>query len=307
MMTDVTRTRLLWLAPASTAVIAVVSAVLLAAIDALFTRAVGEGRVFPFTGEADEQGISPGLVLVWSTLTTLLTLVVVALISGQRRGSQVRRRWPVAVAVVLVLLVAGPVAFLAEEIATDTVSQQLYAAWYVPFLAVGTIAYAVLLLTGVTALVPAGWAAPRSAAPVAAERALADVRRLALDRSGDVRHPLDMYRVLKLRRRPVDVWLAAAMIAALIVLIAVVVSPYFKYAGAYERAGARHLDEVTVDGFEYLGEDASDTMRCPGTGFGAATPATWRRQSDTTVGNFAVTTRAQSPSPGPDSRRRWAG
>jgi hypothetical protein len=148
MMIDVTRTRLLWLAPATTAVIAVVSALLIDAIDALFARAVSDGRVFPFTGEADEQAFDPGLVLLWSVLATLVTLVVVALISRQHPPLDAGRRWPLVVAVVLVLLVAGPIAFLAAEIATNKVSQQLYGAWYVPFLAVGTFGYTVILLAG---------------------------------------------------------------------------------------------------------------------------------------------------------------
>jgi dolichyl-phosphate-mannose--protein O-mannosyl transferase len=126
----------------------VVSAVLLGAINALFERAVSEGRVFPFTGEADEQRIDPGLVLIWSVLATLVTFVVVARIAAQRRRADASRRWPVVAAIVLVLLFAGPVAFLAKEIATNKVSQQLYAAWYVPFLAAGTLAYAVFLLAG---------------------------------------------------------------------------------------------------------------------------------------------------------------
>jgi uncharacterized membrane protein len=91
---DVTRTGLLWLAPAATAVVAVVSAVLLGSIDVLFERAVSERRVFPFTGEADEQGIIPGLVLVWSALATLVTLVAVALIARNRAAPRLPRDGP---------------------------------------------------------------------------------------------------------------------------------------------------------------------------------------------------------------------
>lgn len=150
MVMDVRRTGLLWLAPAATASVAVVSAVLVGTVDALFEHAVSAGRVFPYTGGADEQGFNPGLVLVWSTLATLVTLVVVALIAGQRRRDHVHRRWPVIAAVVLVVLFGGPVAFLAELITTDDVSRQLYAGWYVPFLGLATLAYAVFLLAGST-------------------------------------------------------------------------------------------------------------------------------------------------------------
>jgi hypothetical protein len=85
---DVKRPVLLWLAPGVTAVIAVVSAVLVGSIDAIFEHAVSDGRVFPYTGAADEQGFNPGLVLVWSALATLVTLVMVALIGGQGRRGQ---------------------------------------------------------------------------------------------------------------------------------------------------------------------------------------------------------------------------
>jgi hypothetical protein len=52
------------------------------------------------------------------------------------------------VVLALAVLFAGPIAFLAEEVATDEVSRQLYAGWFVPFLSLLTLTYAVCLLAG---------------------------------------------------------------------------------------------------------------------------------------------------------------
>jgi hypothetical protein len=62
--------------------------------------------------------------------------------------------------------------------------------------------------------------------------------------------------MLKLRVR--WSWVVTALVIAAITALGFVAWPYFKYPGAFERAAARHLDKVTVEGFEYIGEDATE-------------------------------------------------
>lgn len=59
-------------------------------------------------------------------------------------------------------------------------------------------------------------------------------------------------------RRPVVVAVGIALAAAALTVLAFIVWPYLKYPGTFERTAARHLDKVDVDGFEYVGEDATD-------------------------------------------------
>jgi hypothetical protein len=51
---------------------------------------------------------------------------------------------------------------------------------------------------------------------------------------------------------------AGAGLIALAVAAFTVAWPYVKYADAEHRVAAQHLDQVSLDGFEYLGEDTAD-------------------------------------------------
>jgi hypothetical protein len=54
-------------------------------------------------------------------------------------------------------------------------------------------------------------------------------------------------------------WLVATTVAAVVICAAAIYFawPYLKYDEVH-RAAARHLDEVTVEGFDYVGENAAD-------------------------------------------------
>jgi hypothetical protein len=62
--------------------------------------------------------------------------------------------------------------------------------------------------------------------------------------------------MLKLRVR--WSWVVAVLAVAAVTALGFVAWPYFKYPGAFERAAAGHLDKVTVEGFGYIGEDATE-------------------------------------------------
>jgi hypothetical protein len=59
-------------------------------------------------------------------------------------------------------------------------------------------------------------------------------------------------------RLPVVVAVGTALATAALAVLAVTVWPYLKYPGTFERTAARHLDKVDLEGFEYVGEDATD-------------------------------------------------
>jgi hypothetical protein len=141
-----------WLAVGVHALIAVVTFRLVASMDLRFAKAVAEGRVFPYTGEAGDQAFFPTVVLCLSALCTLVTLGAAA--SGRMI---VVSRWRVAgtvvvsCSVVLAVVIDASVLYVATIIAGDEMSQQLFARWYVPFLVVGTLAHASILIAGTLA------------------------------------------------------------------------------------------------------------------------------------------------------------
>jgi hypothetical protein len=63
---------------------------------------------------------------------------------------------------------------------------------------------------------------------------------------------------LAVRRRWVLIPLAGVFVGGLVAVVIVVAKPYVEYPEATKRSAVAHLAKVTVDGFEYLGEDSSD-------------------------------------------------
>jgi hypothetical protein len=140
-----------WIAAAVHAVVAAVSFRLVTTMDLLFKEALVEDRVFPYTGEAEEQAILPGMVFFLSVLGTLLTVGAAVLLRWASRDGW-RVVWVVLVVVELVLpalLIDVPVVRLAMLTAEDEVSRQLYSRWYVPLLVAGAWLHVALLITGV--------------------------------------------------------------------------------------------------------------------------------------------------------------
>ena len=147
-----------WLATGVHALIALVSFRLVKSMDLRFAKAVAEGRVFPYTGEAGDQAFFPAVVLCLSVLCTLVTLAAAA--SGRM---MVVRRWRAAGmivgvgSVVLALVINVPVLYVATSLAEDAISQQLFAGWYVPFLVVGSLTHASFLIAGTLASYRRRW------------------------------------------------------------------------------------------------------------------------------------------------------
>jgi hypothetical protein len=58
-------------------------------------------------------------------------------------------------------------------------------------------------------------------------------------------------------RRTVLVAAGSILVAAILIALALAVWPFLRYPGTMERTAAEHLNNVEVDGFEYIGEDAT--------------------------------------------------
>jgi hypothetical protein len=119
-------------------------------MDLLFREAVIEGRVFPYTGEAEEQALFPGVIFLLSALCTLVTLtaaVFMWMIEAARPSLVVWITLGLG-GVLLALLISVPVVYLATIIAQNEISQELYPRWYLPFLIAGVSTHAALLMCG---------------------------------------------------------------------------------------------------------------------------------------------------------------
>ena len=71
---------------------------------------------------------------------------------------------------------------------------------------------------------------------------------------------LRRYELRSFRWQQQVFWLVAAIVAVLAICVMGIhfAWPYLKYDNEWHRAAARHLDEVTVEGFDYVGENAAD-------------------------------------------------
>lgn len=139
-----------WIAAVVYGSIVVVSFRLSTSMDLLFREAVIEGRVFPYTGEAEEQALLPAVILLLSALCTLVTLAAAAFMRITVVARPSRVVWMILGlgGVLLALLISVPVVYLATIIAQNEISQELYPQWYVPVLIAGISTHAAFLIRG---------------------------------------------------------------------------------------------------------------------------------------------------------------
>jgi hypothetical protein len=144
---------LTWAAAGVAGVAALVSLILAGRMDDLFDAAVAEDRVFPFTGEADEQALFPGLLGCAFIVVAIATAALAYQLQGWVNEGQ-HIGWVVpSAALVGVLVVGVPLALPISSFADSQYTYDLYGWWYIPFLTGAMVAYGCCLAAAVVGLI----------------------------------------------------------------------------------------------------------------------------------------------------------
>jgi hypothetical protein len=135
---------MLWAAVGVSSLITTVSLWLCFDMDAILEQAVIDGRAFPFTGEADELAMPPGVAAMVGIPVSIAMFFVVAMAARRARSGRVSRR-AVAISALVSAVVWGlTVAYVADYMGAERYG--LYSGWYEPFLVTTGLLYAACLI-----------------------------------------------------------------------------------------------------------------------------------------------------------------
>jgi hypothetical protein len=142
---------LTWAATGVVGVAALVSLILAWRMDDVFTSALAEGRVLPFTGEADEQAVFPALLGFAFVAVTVATGVLGYMLRGWAYHGEHFGTVLLAAALVAVSGLGTPVV-LPLSLASQQYTHDLYGWWYVPLLIAVAASYACCLVSAAVGL-----------------------------------------------------------------------------------------------------------------------------------------------------------